>query len=471
MLPFFFGFEMMKELELLVTGFSKKGNGVASNVEVPFAIPGDTVRVKVLRKSKGLYKSLLEEVINPSPDRITPRCIHFGTCGGCRWQQMPYEKQLQIKEESVRELFSPYLNSPDQLKSIIPCDPPWQYRNKMEFSFSNNAAKDRFLGLIMNEGKGRAINLTECHLVNPWFIEALKTVKSWWDSSGLDAYHLYRNTGSLRNLTMREGQRTGDRMIILTVSGNPDYALNQKQLNSFKQSLIESVSPTGEGKLSLFLRIQQVAKGTQTNFYEMQLHGPEYLREVLHITDEQNGEARSLQFFISPVAFFQPNTRQAEKLYSCALQMAGITEGCVVYDLYCGTGTLGICAAKKAAKVIGIEISKEAVLDAKENAKANGIENFDIICGDVGKELQKIKLHPKPDVVLVDPPRVGLGPAAVEEVVNLGAKQIVYVSCNPATQVEDVKQLISKGYKLKSMQPVDQFPHTPHIENVVILST
>lgn len=453
--------------ELDITAFSKSGNGLSGKVEVPFAIPGDKVLAKIIRKSKGIHKSLLEQVVAPSADRITPRCIHFGVCGGCRWQQMHYSKQLDYKSKFLTELFQT-----TNIRPIIPCDPPWHHRNKMEFSFSQSSQGDRYLGLIMNDGKGKAINLSECHLVDSWFIQALHAVKGWWDHSGLAAYHMYRDTGSLRTLTVREGQRTGDRMLILTVSGNPDFALNRHQVDSFKSALIDTCTPK-EGNLSLFLRIQQVIKGTPTNFYEIKLHGSDYVREVLHIADQPNAPARSLTFNISPQAFFQPNTRQAEQLYSAALQLAEINESSVVYDLYCGTGTLGICAAKRAAKVIGIELSKEAVLDAIENLKVNDVSNMEVVCGDVGKVLAEIKKSsqfPQPDIILLDPPRAGLGPVAVQQVLDFNAKTVVYVSCNPVTQAVDIKSFIEVGYVVTAMQPVDQFPHTPHLENIIVLT-
>jgi len=301
---------MKKEriLDLEITEFSKQGHGLAHQdlldpnsrkIEVPFTIPGDKARAKLLGKRSGITSSLLEEILEPSPNRIKPRCVHFGVCGGCRWQQQTYEQQLKNKEVKVAGYFGP------ETLPIIPCDPPWEYRNKMEFSFSASAAKEHYLGLVMNGGKGKAFNLTECHLVNSWFVECLKTVKSWWDESTLEAYHPYRNTGSLRSLTVREGQRTGDRMVILNVSGNPDYALTKDQLNDFVSRLRLKVTPLSpDSKFSIFLRIQQIAKGTPTNFYEILLHGSESIREILTIANKTNTAPYTLTFNISPVAFF-----------------------------------------------------------------------------------------------------------------------------------------------------------------------
>jgi 23S rRNA (uracil1939-C5)-methyltransferase len=262
-------------------------------------------------------------------------------------------------------------------------------------------------------------------------------------------------------------------MAMLTVSGNPDYALKKHHLESLVDALCKAVQPPdGVGKLSIFVRIQQVGKGMPTNFYEMLLYGPDHISEILHIQLEPKEAPISLKFNISPIAFFQPNTMQAERLYSTALQMADIPKDAVVYDLYCGTGTLGICAAQRAKQVVGIEISPESALDARSNAALNGMKNVTIFSGAVrhvlGSLLQEHNI-PAPDVVMVDPPRPGLDPDALKQLVILNPAKILYVSCNPDTQVENIAELIQHGYKITSIQPVDQFPQTYHIENVVVL--
>lgn len=465
-------------VEILIDRFSKEGhgiglaelpNGTTISVEVPFTIPGDRAKAILLSKKKGITTSFLQEILVSSPDRIAPRCIHFASCGGCRWQQIPYNQQLHQKESFVRQCFSAYLNDAVTFHPILPCDPPWQYRNKMEFSFSNNKAKDRFLGLVMQGSKGRVINLTQCHLTHSWFVEAIQAVYAWWSDSGLDAYHPFANTGSLRTLMLREGRRTGDRMAMLTVSGNADFALNKQQLNDFVDSLRRAIEPaSSDQKLSIFLRIQQIAKGSPTNFYEMLLYGPDHIRETLSI-DAQ----RPLTFQISPAAFFQPNTQQAERLYTEALRLAQIPQGGTIYDLYCGTGTLGICAAHFAKEVIGIEITPESVLDARANAKLNGIDNYTVHQGDVGQVLQRLRAEgrlPQPHLVMVDPPRSGLDANALAQLIELDPEKILYISCHPLTQSANIGALLEKGYRLTTVQPVDQFPQTIHIENIALLS-
>lgn len=472
-----------KRFEIVdVTEFSIKGNGIgvlpsvnekAAPIEVPFTMPGDKARVLVLPKKRGMHRSLLEEIIVPSADRISPRCVHFGICGGCRWQHSEYEQQLLRKESYVRHCLAPFLTPQIEFQPILPCLSPWQYRNKMEFSFSNNAAGDRFLGLIMDSSGSKVFNLTECHLSGKWFEEAVKAVRDWWKETDLDAFHPYKNTGSLRTLTLREGIRTGDRMVILTVSGNPNYPVKRHHLEkliAFLRDAIEPVDPASN--LSIFLRIQQAVKGMATNFYEMHLYGSDHIREILHIDYDKERQPLSLLFKISATAFFQPNTRQAEQIYSLALKHLEIPEESIVYDLYCGTGTLGICAAKLAKQVISIELSPEAVLDAKSNIEVNGFSNIEVVNGNVSEVLSEIKRErkfPLPHIVMVDPPRAGLGAQAIEEILSLSPVKILYISCNPATQAQDLFPFAEKGYRIKYVQPIDQFPQTVHIENIVIL--
>jgi 23S rRNA (uracil1939-C5)-methyltransferase len=460
----------------------RRGNGVGKFsmqkdqfawAEVPFTLPSEKVKATLLRKRGGIYSARLEEVISPSPDRITPKCVHFGVCGGCRWQHMPYSLQLLQKDHFIRHSFAPLLTAQMGVQPIIPCDLPWNYRNKMEFTFSQNRAKERFLGLVMDASKGKVFHLQECHLVQPWIVEGLKAVRSWWRETDLDAYKPLHNQGSLRNVTFREGVRTGDRMVILMVSGNPDYALTKQHLETFKAFVRAAVEPLqGDAQLSIFLRIQQIAKGMPTQFYEMWLHGADHIRETLQITYSSIKSPLSLNFHISPTAFFQPNTRQAEQLYSTALQLAQIPEGSVVYDLYCGTGTLGICAAQEAKQVVGIELSPESSLDARTNVQLNGLNNVVILTGAVAQILQQIRAdnsYPMPDVVMVDPPRVGLEASGIKQLVALMPAKILYISCNPLTQMADVQQLVESGYHMTHMRAVDQFPQTAHIENIVVL--
>lgn len=465
--------------EVNITGFTKKGHGLGTTngevervVEVPFTLPGDKVQACLHRKKNGVFTSKLEDILTPSPQRIGPKCVHFGTCGGCRLQHLSYTDQLKIKQEKIESLFASLTSQDVAILPIVPCDPPWEYRNKMEFTFSGDISAKKYLGLIIDGSRGKVLNLMECHLVNPWFVDCLKAVRAWWEESDLLPYHPHANKGSLRTLIVREGLRTGDRLVMLTVSGCPEYALQKHHLESFLAFVRDAIEPIDPScKLSVFLRIQQAVKGIETNFYEMLLYGPDHIREVLHI-QTMPGYSTTLNFDVSPSAFFQPNTRQAEKLYSLALQMLEIPSDSVVYDLYCGTGTLGICAAKYAKHVLGIEISPESSLDARSNAAKNHLTNIKIMTGpvsDVIAKMQKEGTLPIPDVVMVDPPRVGLDPKTLQHLSDLKPSKLLYISCNPVTQAENVEVLQQMGYQVKAIQPVDQFPHTMHIENIVIL--
>ncbi len=442
------------EFQLNIQKYSKRGHGLAplpdrsSQAEVVGSVIGDTVEIELGKKKKKIYSTTLLNVLNPSPERVAPRCKHVGQCGGCTWQQKKYEAQLKMKQEMLKTLF------PIEPMPIIPCNNPWEYRNKMEFSFSQDKNGEKFLGLMIVRSKGRVLNLEECHLTSPWFIEVLGAVRQWWKESSLKAYHMYSDTGTLRTLTLREGN--DGRMVFLTISGNPEYCIPGKEILAFKAVVRKVISNP-----SLFLRIQRIAKGTPTEFYEMHLGGPEQIEETLHV------QGRNLTFKISPDSFFQPNPRQAEKLYSRALDIAAPQARDTVFDLYCGTATLGIIFAPYVKKVLGIELSPYAVCDAEVNIKANGVENITICKGDVGERLSFVPNAP--DLAIIDPPRCGLNRIALKHLIRLAPKKILYISCNPKTQNENLIALLEEGYILKMVQGVDQFPHTVHLETIALL--
>ncbi|MBI2742815.1 MAG: 23S rRNA (uracil(1939)-C(5))-methyltransferase RlmD [Chlamydiales bacterium] len=399
-----------------------------------------------------------------------PLCPHLDSCGGCSTQATAYSEQLKKKSETIEQLFSALgLLEGVKLDEIIPCRDPWRYRNKMEFSFSQNKAQDHFLGLMLKRSGRRVLNVEECYLTSPWFTKTLNSVRDWWKSTQIKAYHPYANTGSLRTLTLREGKRTQDKMAILTVSGQSDFALTKDQLDGFVNAVKRVVPEEEQMRISIFLRIQQIQKGSPTQFFEMLLSGPDHITERLEI--EIEGKKRIFTFKISPTSFFQPNSLQAEILYGRALEMCAVTPEMHVLDLYCGTATLGMVFAERAGRVTGIELNPEATFDAESNLERNGTKNMEIHCGDVGKILKSWEdqaLHP--DLVIVDPPRAGLDPTSIAQILRLAPKKILYVSCNPATQAQNVKVFIENGYKLLKLQPVDQFPHTPHLESIALLS-
>ena len=451
------------EFQIKISKYSKRGHGLGSVQKTPESPPssaevvgtviGDTALAEVGKKKKKIYSTTLKEIVIPSRDRVVSRCKYVGTCGGCTWQQKDYQAQLKTKETQVETLFGkkPF--------SIIPVEDPWHYRNKMEYTFSQNKEGEKFLGLIIARSKGRVLNLEECHLTSSWFIKVLGAVRKWWMASPLKAYHAYSDKGTLRTLTLREGKRTGDKMVFITISGNPDYMINKTEIEAFKRAVLKALP--GETP-SLFLRIQRIAKKAPTKFYEMHLHGPDFIEEVLHVNE------RELTFKISPDSFFQPNPLQAEKLYTQALKLADPRPTDTIFDLYCGTGTLGITFAPYVKKVIGIELSPYAICDAKVNIKENNFSNIILHQGEVGAVLSHLNLSA--DLVIIDPPRSGLDPTAIKHLIRLAPKKILYISCNPLTQSQNISELISKGYTLKTLQPVDQFPHTYHLENIAVLN-
>ncbi len=448
-----------EEVLVSVTGLNRRGWGVStpSKMEVVGGVPGDTLKVKLQKKKRSTWHATLLEVMTPSPLRVPLRCAHAPSCGGCSWQQIQYQEQLLEKERRVKTLFPSIPCEP-----IVACQDPWGYRNKMEFSFSQNRAGDFFLGLILAGTRGHVFNLIECHLVSPWYAALLKEVRTWWQNSSLLAYKM-DNTGSLRTLIVREGKRTGDKLVFLTVSGNPDYALNPVQLHTFIEAVKASVPD--KSALSIFLRIQQIHKGSPTQFFEMHLFGKDHLLEKLSLS-------RDFFFKISPTSFFQPNTAQAEVLYKVAFSKVSWPKKHVL-DLYAGTSTLGIIAASMAERVTSIEINPHACFDAESNKELNGLSNLEILCGDVGEKLQELMNRldfTPPDLILLDPPRTGLDSIALTHLKTLSSPEILYISCNPETQAANVQELIAFGYCIKKLQPIDQFPHTPHIENIVLLS-
>lgn len=382
----------------------------------------------------------------------TARCLHFGTCGGCRSQATPYEEQLKQKEDEIRALF---VEKQQLLHPIIGSPSIWHYRNKMEFSFSQNKAGERFLGLMMR-GKRRVVDLQECYLTPPWVTDILHATRAWWQSTPLEAYFPPADRGSLRTLVVREGVRTGEKMVVLTLSGNPQFAPAQEHLNSFVEA-VERCHPI----TSIIIRKQILQKSTPTYFETLLIKGKDHIHEILFDLCE-----KPLLFNIGPDAFFQPNTLAAEVLYRRALTLVSLQKEDTVLDLYCGTGTLGLFASSLVKKVIGIELNTEAVANAHENIVRNSVSNMEVIQGDVKRVLSE---NFKPTCVIVDPPRAGLDPHVIQSLVTLCPQKILYISCNPRTQKDNTQEFERNGYHIYAIQPVDQFPHTPHIENIVAL--
>ena len=469
----------LPQLSCYIKKFSKKGHGVAlvekgdtvKEMEVPYTIPGEKVCVELPRKRRQrTWRRHVVAVEEPSDSRIEPKCVHFGDCGGCRWQHMDYSSQLKWKQERVFSKFSEELNlERTRFDPIVASPKLWEYRNKMEFSFHQDREGNNYLGLHRFEGR-HIVDLQECHLVDPLCSELLQVVRKWWKTVDCLAYFPPKDKGSLRSLTVRRGIVTGDMMVILTVSGNPEFALKRQELDLFVE-LLEEAFKHKVPSLSIVLQIQQARVGEPTQFYEMILAGPDTLRERLTVCVK--GKEKSYTCLISPTAFFQPNTLQAQYVYEQALKVADLSKHDKVLDLFCGTGTIGMCASAFVDSVIGIELHKSSVYDAIENIKENAIENMEVIQGDAAiilRNLLSTQRVCKNTVVFVDPPRSGLGKECLKILCEYDFSKIIYISCNPETQLQDLKALQNlKGYSIESLSPVDQFPYTPHLENIALL--
>lgn len=465
---------MDEEIELKIESFNDKGQGIAyfqknevrCKVALSNVIIDDLIKAKIgKRKHRGQYKGKLLSILKKSIYRTSPTCSHTDICGGCCFQNMKYEEQLKLKEKKVLHEFQEILKKQNvAIYPIIPCENPFYYRNKMEFSFSENGAKTKFLGLMIAGANKYVFNVDKCFIASPWVSEVLSQVKLWWEKSSLLAYNFQKDAGHLRYLTIREGKNTSEKMVVLTVSGSEKFVIDDASLNSFVEAVLSGVAD--KKNISIFLRTQKIEKKKATEFIERLLFGKLHITESLHINDKK------LFFKISPASFFQPNTLSAEKLYTKAFELAKVDKASVVFDLYCGTGTLGMVFSHQVKNVIGIELSPNCVKDANENIKLNNIDNFKIFEGDVGKTLTLLlskKDFTFPDLVILDPPRIGLDLLAISHMQVLKPKKILYISCNPKTQAENIKDFLKIGYSLKLLQPLDQFPHTAHIENIALL--
>lgn len=455
-------------LELTVKRLSPCGRGVAffensdKKIEVLGVLPGEKIAVEVRKKRRRsrVTSGKLLAILEASSHRVTAPCSHFGKCGGCVLQQMDYSEQVKYKENKVKALF-PHTD-PTLFYPLMRADPLYGYRNKMEFSFSQNLQGEKFLGLMQGAGKGRVETIQRCHLCSLWASHLLQKIRQWWEASNLQAYYMPKNAGHLITLTVREGMRTNAKLVMLTVSGNPEFALKKEELDSYKRAVLEALP--NEKQLSIYLQIKQMGRGISTQFFEMHLAGPDTLSEELHLTTYN--EKKVIKLKVNPSSFLQPNTYQAERFYAKAIELLELQGDELLLDLYCGIASIGLSLASHVKRVVAIEINPYAVHDAKENIKLNNQTNIEVHLGDVGKVLKELALA-QPDVVVIDPPRAGLDALACEQLLQLGPEKICYISCNPETQSRDIALLT--GYQIKAIQPVDQFPHTIHMENIVIL--
>lgn len=433
-------------------------------VFVEFAVPGDIVNVKVTKKKKNYMEGFILEIVKPSEDRLQPFCEHFGICGGCRWQPLPYDMQLKAKQQQVWDQLVRigHLEIPD-ISPILPSDKTKYYRNKLEFTFSNkrwiynnedpdSLTDEERLGLGFHVGKffDKVLDIKHCSLQPEPSNEIRLFIREYAVTHNLEFYNIRENTGFLRNIIIRNNQ-VGD--VMLTVCFAYD---DQDKI----VPMLDAIAVEFPQIKSLHYVINEKLNDSISDLDCILYKGEDAIWETMG----------KLKFKIGPKSFYQTNSEQAYKLYSVAKEFAALTGNEVVYDLYTGTGTIAQFISDKASKVIGIEYVKEAIEDARINAEANGITNCTFFDGDMKDILTAdfIKEHGKPEVMIIDPPRAGMHPDVVKVIMEATPERIVYVSCNPASQARDLA-MMSPMYEITAVQPVDMFPHTMHVENVCAL--
>jgi 23S rRNA (uracil1939-C5)-methyltransferase len=445
-----------QELELEIESLAYGGNGVARlNGFVVFVrrgLPGDRVRARVTKVKRNHAEALATEVLQPGPQRVDPPCDHFPACGGCRFQDLAYEAQLEQKQAQVADALRRIGSLTEApLEPIVPCEPEiFHYRNKMEYSFTRTPSGPA-LGFHKAGRWDEVLEIEKCWLTTELGNAIRNAVRDWAREEGLEAYSQEDGTGYLRHLVVREGRNTGQALVeLVTAPGE-----------RFERGYFVEVARRFPEVRSIHWAVND-SPAEVTNLPTQLLWGDEAIEERLC----------GLRFRIRPNAFLQTNTAMAERLYALAGDFSGLSGSETLYDLYCGIGTVGLSLASRALTVWGVEVSEESVACALENAELNGIANAAFFAGNVGQVLEELRERAgDPDVVVVDPPRAGLAGKALRRVGELGAPRLVYVSCNPTTLASDVKVLrTAYGYALERARPVDMFPHTPHVETVALLA-
>ncbi|MGD8530956.1 MAG: 23S rRNA (uracil(1939)-C(5))-methyltransferase RlmD [Syntrophobacterales bacterium] len=462
------------EIELVVESLTFGGRGLARiNGFVIFidrTLPGQRVLARITRKKSSYAQARVVEILQESPKAIAPRCLHFGICGGCLWQNLPYPDQLEVKRDLVWECLAHIGGlSEDLVLPTLASPQIYFYRNKMEFSFASRRwliaeelsldqlekPRDFGLGLHVRGFYDRVLDIEECHLQSPMSVSILEQVRRFALTSGLPPYNTRDHTGFWRFLVVRDSKHTGKILVELITTAHRNGETIVAQLANLLRQEIPEVSTLVHGISGK--KAQVASADTQEVIF-----GPGYIEEHLD----------GFRFRISASAFFQTNSMAAAVLLDQVADGCDLTGAEVVWDLYCGTGTMAIGLANAASKVVGFELVPEALADAQINAKTNGVANCEFVLGDMKGLLKDpsrlIEDYPSPQVVVTDPPRAGMHPSVVKNLIALSPPRIVCVSCNPATLARDLKMLM-QTYRLLRVQPVDMFPHTPHIEVVAVL--
>lgn len=435
------------------------------------AVPGDVVDVQLSKNKKEWAEGKAIHFHQWSADRVSPFCQHFGLCGGCKWQMLPYEKQLQYKQNEVaqnlRRIGKVAL---PEINPIIGCTDTARYRNKLEFTFSNRRYllpeeirdgvtpihQSNALGFHVPRLFDKVIDITTCHLMHEPVNAIKNTIREFARQQQYTFYDIREHHGWLRTLIVRIAT-TGE--VMVNVCFGYDDEKERKRLFDHLLQQVPSIT-------TLLYTINPKKNDTIYDLEPIAWSGKGYIIEKLRTGAGDD----TLQFKIGPKSFFQTNTRQAERLYQVTAEFAALTGKETVYDLYCGTGSIGLFVSKQAQKIIGVETVQEAVADARENAALNHIHHAKFVAGDVIDICNEsfFQQHGAPDVVITDPPRAGMHEKLVRKILETAAPVVVYVSCNPATQARDLN-LLDEKYEVTNIQPVDMFPQTHHIENVVRL--
>ncbi|MDE6495961.1 MAG: 23S rRNA (uracil(1939)-C(5))-methyltransferase RlmD [Duncaniella sp.] len=462
-----------KELPLLenveIIDVAAEGNSLARVndfvVFVPFGAPGDVADVKIDRRKRSYAEGHIERLTRPSDIRVEPRCEHFTLCGGCRWQHLPYSFQLECKQRQVKDAMERIAKIEiPEITPILGSENIYEYRNKMEYTFSNKKwltfdqlrSGEEFpdrdaAGFHISGAFDKVLDINRCHLQDDFGNRLRLFIKQFGKENGYTFYDLRNQCGFLRTLMIRIAS-TGEIMAVM-VFGEDD----REKI----EALLSAVAAKFPEITSLLYVINTKVNDTIGDQDVLVYSGKPYIEE----------EMEGLKFRVGPKSFYQTNSRQAYHLYSVARDFAGLTGDELVYDLYTGTGTIACFVARGCRHVVGIEYVPEAIEDAKVNASINGLDNTEFYAGDMKNVLTAdfIAEHGRPDVMIVDPPRAGMHEDVVKVIMEASPRRIVYVSCNPATQARDLA-LLDPMYKVEAIQPVDMFPHTAHVENVVKLT-
>lgn len=461
-----------KELPMIegveITGVAAEGNAIARVndmvVFVGFGAPGDIADIKIDRKKRNYAEGHIVRLVSPSALRCEPECEHFGVCGGCRWQHLPYEYQLECKQRQVTDALERIAKVElPPINPILGSKRIWEYRNKMEYTFSNRCwltfeqlnSGEEFpdrdaAGFHIPGAFDKVLDIKKCRLQDDLSNRLRVFIKNFGKEHGYTFYDLREQHGLLRTLMVRIAS-TGDVMALMVFGEDDENKI--KELMTAVESEFPEIT-------SLLYVVNTKANDTVGDLDILIWSGKPYIEE----------EMEGLHFRVGPKSFYQTNSLQAYELYKVARNFAGLTGNELVYDLYTGTGTIANFVARDARHVIGIEYVADAIEDAKLNAEVNGLKNTEFYAGDMKNVLtdQFIAEHGRPDVMIVDPSRAGMHEDVVKVILNAAPQRIVYVSCNPATQARDLA-LLDTLYKVMEVQPVDMFPHTHHIENVVKL--